>query len=137
MSAIGSITKALDTALYNFGQANGIDTALENDGYEPSTNKNYLSSFVLNTGVETADLGCTDVRDLIYQIDINVKSHTGSATINALADELNKTFKAGAYFYHNGVCVCVNQFEPTRILPSNGWATLPINVTCDSYTAKI
>lgn len=135
--SIEAITKALNNALYQFGLDNSIDIALENIEYEESTDTPYLASFVINTGVESADLGVSDRRDLIYQVDINYASHLGSTPLNKMADLLNQLFKAGATFYFNGACVAIKAFEPTRILVSNGWATLPLTITCDSYTAKI
>jgi hypothetical protein len=137
MSAIESITKALDIALNKFGTDNSIYVALENTEYEPVVETPYLASFVLNVGVSAADLGCSDVRDIIYQVDVNYASHVGSAPLNKMADLLNQTFKAGAYFVFNDVCVSVTSFEPTRIITNNGWATLPLTITCDSYTNKI
>ena len=137
MGNITSIQKALDITLMQFGSDNSIDVALNNIDAPTDTSKPFLASFQLNTLVEVADLGTSDARNGIYQVNINYASHKGTPIINKMADLLNETFKAGACFYHDSVCVMIDSFEPTQILVNDGWAVLPLNITWSSHTARL
>ena len=137
MGNITDIQKSLDKTLKQFGVDNSITVNLNNIDAPTDTATPYLASFQLNTGVETADLGTSDVRNGIYQVNINYASHTGTPSINKMADLLNETFKAGACFYHGGLCVTIDSCEPTQILINNGWGVMPLNITWSSWTAKL
>ena len=137
MGNITDIQKALDKTLIAFGVDNSIDIALNNVDMPTDTSKPFLASSQINVGVEIADLGTTDVRGGIYQININYASHTSTAPFNKMADLLNETFKAGANFFHGGVCVNILTCEPTQILINNGWGVMPLSITWDSHTARL
>ena len=94
-----SLTKAFDNALYNFSAANGIVMALENIDAPTSTDTPFLASFMLSGTVEEIELGVTERRNGIYQIDINYASHAGSLPLNQMADLLNAEFKRGKDIY--------------------------------------
>ncbi|MDB4261688.1 DUF4128 domain-containing protein [bacterium] len=137
MGNISSIQGALDNALIQFGIDNSIKIALNNIDAPTDTSIPFLASNQVNTGVAIADLGTTDVRNGFYQINIAYASHSGDAVINDMADLLNATFKAGANFYHGGVCVSIDACEPTQILINNGWAIMPLTITWASWTARL
>jgi len=137
MGAITKIQKALDKTLIQFGVDNSIVIALNNIDAPTDTSIPFLASTQINAGVEVADLGTSDARNGIYQVNINYESHIGTPNFNKMADLLNETFKAGANFYHGGVCVMIDSFEPTQILVNNGWGTLPLNITWSSWTARL
>jgi hypothetical protein len=137
MGNITNIQKALDKTLKQFGVDNGVDIALNNVDAPTDTSIPFLASTQINTGVAVADLGTTDIRGGIYQININYASHTSTAPFNKMADLLNETFKAGACFYHGGVCVSIDTCEPTQVLPNNGWGVMPLTITWSSYTARL
>jgi hypothetical protein len=137
MSNITSIQKALDIALKQFGIDNNIIVALNNINAPTDVKIPFLASFQLNTGVESADLGHSDFRGGVYQVDINYASHKGTPPLNKMADLLNELFKAGATFTFNSVCVNIDSCEPTRIQVQNGWATMPLNINWNSYTTKL
>jgi hypothetical protein len=137
MGNITNIQKALDNELMKFGVTNGIDIAQSNIDKETSTDTPFLASSQINTGVSVADLGHSDERLGFYQVDVWSKTHNGPQDINEMADLLNETFKAGANFYHGGVCVMIDSFEPAQILISNGWAILPLTINWSSFTARL
>ena len=137
MRYITDIQKALDKALKQFGVDNSINIALDNIDAPTDTSTPFLASRQINVAVETADLGTSDARSGFYQIDIYYASHTGTPPFNKMADLLNATFKSGACFYHNGVCVSIDSCEPTQILINNGWGVLPLNINWSSYTARL
>jgi hypothetical protein len=137
MGNITDIQKALDKTLKQFGIDNGIEIALNNVDMPTDTSKPFLASTQINTGVAVADLGTSDMREGFYQININYASHTSTAPLNKMADLLNEAFKAGANFFHGGVCVNILTCEPTQIIPNNGWAVLPLTINWSSYTARL
>ena len=92
------LTKVFDVALMSFGSMNSIAIALENIDAPTSTATPYLAGFMLPEPTEQADLGFTERRGGIYQVDINVGKDYGSAPINKMADLLNTAFKAGKSF---------------------------------------
>lgn len=137
MSNIEYIQKALDIALKECSEDNDIKASFNNVDTPTDTSIPYLSSANLNTGVGNADLGVSDIRGGIYQVDIHYESNTGTAAFNKMADLVNKKFKSGACFNFNGVCVNITSCEPTQILINNGWGVLPMNITWTSYTSRI
>jgi hypothetical protein len=137
MGAITDIQKALDGALKDFGIANSIAVALTNINAATNASQPFLASSQIPTGVGSAELGGRDLRNGFYQVDIYYKSHVGTSHHNKMADLLNATFKSGACFYHNGVCVSIDSCEPTQILINNGWGVLPLDITWSSYTARL
>ena len=94
MGYFEDLTKVFDIALMSFGVTNSIQVALENIDAPTSTNTPYLAGFMMLADTEQADLGFSEQRAGIYQVDINVGSHLGSATLNKMADKLNLAFKA-------------------------------------------
>jgi hypothetical protein len=137
MGAITKIQKALDKTLIQFGIDNSIVIALNSIDAPTDTSIPFLASTQINIGVEVADLGTSDIRGGIYQVNINYESHIGTPDFNKMADLLNETFKAGANFFHGGVCVNITSCEPTQILINNGWGVMPLTINWDSYTARL
>ena len=137
MNYIENIQKALDSALKQFGIDNGIIISLEDISAPTDTSIPYLASFQVNTGATVSDLDTTDIRDGFYQVDINVKSGTGSAQLNKLADLLNAVFFPGAYFDFNGICVGIDDVVPSRVIVGGGWAKMALTINWNSYTARI
>ena len=97
MGYFEDLTKVFDVALMDFGTANSIKIALENIDAPTSTSAPYLASYMLLADTLQADLGYSEERAGVYQVDINYGSTLGSAPINKMADKLNALFKAG---YH-------------------------------------
>jgi len=136
-TATESIQKAFDIALKQFGAANGIVIALENINAPTSTSTPYLAGFFLPAPIDQADLYFTDRRSGIYQIDIRYASHLGSAPLNKMTDLLNVAFKPSTTLTRNEICVEVTNFSFGRVTVENGWATRPVSITFDSYTARL
>ncbi|KAF2282287.1 hypothetical protein GH714_044131 [Hevea brasiliensis] len=109
--------------------ANNIAVALENIDAPTSTATPYLAGFMLLADTQHADLGFTEQRAGIYQIDINVSSAKGSAPVNKLADLLNVAFKAGSSFTRNAICSEVQSVSLGPLIVENGWAKRPLKVT--------
>lgn len=131
------LTKAFDIALKSFGTANTIQVALENIDAPISTDKPYLASYMLLAETEQADLYWTEQRSGIYQVDINVGSEKGSATINKLADQLNTAFKPGSFFQRNDICAEVQRVSLGPLIVQNGWAKRPLSIDFTAFTARI
>lgn len=131
------LTKAFDIALKVFGNTNSLPVALENIDAPTSTDSPYLASFMLLAGTEHADLGFTEQRAGVYQVDINCASVKGSAPINKTADMLNSTFKAGATFQRNGICAEVQSVSLGPLIVENGWAKRPLSINFIAFTARI
>ena len=131
------LTKAFDIALVNFGSTNSIAVALENIDAPTSTATPYLASFVLLAPTEQADLGFTERRDGIFQIDINYASARGQNQINKTADLLNATFKAGATFRRNGICAEVQSVSLGPLIVQNGWAKRPLSINFIAFTERL
>ena len=109
-----------NNALKTFCDAKGLACAPENIDAPTSTATPYLASFVLLAPTEQADLGFTERRDGIFQIDINYTSARGQNAINKTADLLNATFKAGATFRRNGICAEVQSASLGPLIVQNG-----------------
>lgn len=137
MGYFEDLTKAFDVALMNFGAANSLSVALENIDAPTSTSKPYLSGYMLLADTEQADLGFTEQRAGIYQVDINVASTLGSAPINKLADLLNQAFKAGSTFRRNAICAEVQSVSLGPLIVQNGWAKRPLSINFIAFTARI
>ena len=137
MGNITSIQKALDITLKQFGLDNSIDVALTNIDKKTDTSIPFLQGIRIPTGTEPADLGATDKREGIYQINIRYEPHIGTTPFTDMADLVNETFKPGACFYHGGLCVMIDLFEDGDILTSDGWSVMPLSITWSAWTAKI
>lgn len=131
------LTKVFDIALMSFGTTNSIQIALENINAPISTATPYLAGYTLLSDTQQADLGFTEERPGIYQVDINYASTLGSAPINKMADKLNAAFKAGAVFTRNGICAEVQSVSLGPLIVKNGWASRPLTINFTAYTARI
>jgi len=137
MGYFEDLTKAFDVPLKAFGTLNDVAVALENIDAPTSTATPYLAGYMLLADTEQADLGFTEQRAGIYQIDINVASTKGSAPINKLADSLNTTFKAGSTFQRNAICAEVQSVSLGPLIVENGWAKRPLSINFIAFTARI
>lgn len=131
------LTKTFDIALKSFGSTNSILVALENIDAPTSTAAPYLASYMLLADTAQADLGFTEQRAGVYQVDINCASAKGSAPINKTADLLNATFKAGVTFQRNGICAEVQSVSLGPLIVQNGWAKRPLSINFIAFTARI
>jgi hypothetical protein len=131
------LTKVFDVALMSFGAANSIAVALENIDAPTNTATPYLSSFMLLADTEQSDLGFSEQRAGIYQIDINVASTKGSAPINKMADLLNTAFKAGKSFQRNAICAEVQSVSLGPLIVENGWAKRPLSINFIAFTKRL
>lgn len=132
-----ALQKAFDIALMQFGVANSITVALENINAPTNTATPYLAGFLLPAPVEDADLYFTDRRRGIYQIDVHYASHLGSAPINKMIDLLNVAFKPATELVRGVICAEITNFSPDRVTVENGWATKPVSIRFEAYTARL
>ena len=137
MGYFEDLTKAFDIALIAFGSANSLPVALENIDAPTSTANPYLAGFMMPVPTEQADLGFTERRAGVYQVDINYASGKGSAPINKTADLLNATFKAGATFQSNGICAEVQSVSLGPLIVQNGWAKRPLSIDFIAFTERL
>lgn len=131
------LSTVFDNALINFGSTNSIAVALENIDTPTNVNTPYLAGYMLLADTEHADLGFTEQRAGIYQIDINVASAKGSAPINKMADLLNTAFKTGNTFQRNAICAEVTRVDLGPLIVENGWAKRPLTINFIAFTARI
>ena len=111
--------------------------ALENIDAPTNTATPYLSSFVLLADTEQADLGFSEQRAGIYQIDINYASAKGSAPINKMADLLLAAFKPSSNFIRNEICAEVQQVNLGPLIVENGWAKRPLSINFIAFTKRL
>lgn len=137
MNYMTDITKALNNALIAFGQANSIDIELNLIDFPTDLSKPFLNGRKVPTETGVADLGFTDLRDGFYQIDINYEKGLGDIPLSEMADLLNQTFYAGASFSFGSVCVNIKSCEDGPVIRQTAWATMPLTITFDAYTARI
>ena len=126
-----------NNALKTFCDAKGLACAPENNDAPTDTAVPYLASYVLLAPTEQADLGFTERRDGIFQIDINYTSARGQNEINKTADQLNATFKAGATFRRNGICAEVQSVSLGPLIVQNGWAKRPLSINFIAFTERL
>lgn len=126
-----------NNALKTFCDLNSLACAPENIDAPTNTAAPYLASFVLLAPTEQADLGFTERRDGIFQIDINYASARGQNAINKTADQLNATFKAGATFRRNGICAEVQSVSLGPLIVQNGWAKRPLSISFIAFTERL
>lgn len=131
------LTKVFDIELMAFGEANSVAVALENIDAPVSTDKPYLSSYMLLADTQQADLGFSEQRAGIYQIDINYGSHLGSAVVNRMADLLNSEFRAGTTRARNDICAEVQSVSLGPLIVENGWAKRPLSVNFIAFTKRL
>ena len=131
------LTKVFDVALMDFGIANRIKVALENIDAPTSTSTPYLASYILLADTLQADLGYSEERAGIYQVDINYSSTLGSTDINKMADKLNALFKAGVSFTRNAICAEVQSVSLGPLIVQNGWAKRPLSINFVAYTKRL
>lgn len=137
MGYFEDLTKVFDVSLMEFGVNNGIRICLENIDAPISTSQPYLASYMLLADTEQADLGFTEQRAGIYQVDINVASAKGSAPINKMADLLNVAFRMGRAFQRNAICAEVQSVSLGPLMVENGWAKRPLTINFIAFTARI
>lgn len=131
------LTVVFNNQLKAFCDANAMAFAPENIDAPTSVNTPYLASFVLLAPTEQADLGFTEQRAGVYQIDINYASARGSGSINRMADLLNTVFKAGVTFRRNDICAEVQSVSLGPLIVQNGWAKRPLSISFIAFTARI
>ena len=131
------LTKVFDVALMDFGTTNSIKVALENIDAPTSTSTPYLASYMLLADTLQADLGYSEERAGIYQVDINYSSTLGSADVNKMADKLNALFKAGVSFTRNAICAEVQSVSLGPLIVQNGWAKRPLSINFVAYTKRL
>lgn len=131
------LQKIFDVEIYNFGQANNIHVALENDVYDPQVNRPYLYGFLLLSPVEQADIGFTEFRQGIYQVDINYASHLGSAPLNKMADLINQSIYTGMHLTRNDICAGIESVDLSPLIVDGGWAKKSLSINFNTYTARI
>ena len=137
MGYFEDLTKVFDVALMDFGIANSIKVALENIDAPTSTSTPYLASYILLADTLQADLGYSEERAGIYQVDINYGSTLGSADVNKMADKLNALFKAGVSFTRNDICAEVQSVSLGPLIVQNGWAKRPLSINFVAYTKRL
>ena len=137
MGYFEDLTKVFDVALMDFGTTNSIKVALENIDAPTSTSTPYLASYMLLADTLQADLGYSEERAGIYQVDINYGSMLGSAPINKMADKLNALFKAGVSFTRNDICAEVQSVSLGPLIVQNGWAKRPLSINFVAYTKRL
>ena len=137
MGFVTDMKKVMNGNLKAFGTANGIEVALNNINAPTDTSIPYLSGFMLPAPVDQADLGVNELREAIYQIDINYASHLGDTPIDEMYDLLNETFKVGAEFPFGTICVSVDAVSPGPTPIANGWATMSMSIDIHDYTARL
>lgn len=137
MGYFEDLTKVFDVALMDFGTTNSIKVALENIDAPTSTSTPYLASYMLLADTLQADLGYSEERAGIYQVDINYGSTLGSAQINKMADKLNALFKAGVSFTRNDICAEVQSVSLGPLIVQNGWAKRPLSINFIAFTARL
>lgn len=137
MGYFEDLTKVFDVALMDFGTANSIKVALENIDAPTSTSTPYLASYILLADTLQADLGYSEERAGIYQVDINYGSTLGSVDINKMADKLNALFKAGVSFTRNAICAEVQSVSLGPLIVQNGWAKRPLSINFVAYTKRL
>jgi len=137
MGYFEDLTKTFDSPLMAFGTANSISVALENIDSPASTSTPYLAAFMLLADTEQADLGFSEQRAGIYQIDINYASTVGSSAINKMADKLNDLFKAGVSFSRNAICAEVQSVSLGPLIVQNGWAKRPLSINFIAFTKRL
>lgn len=137
MTYYEDLTKAFDIALMDFGATNTIKVCLENIDAPTSTTTPYLSGFMLLANTEQADLGFTEQRAGIYQVDINYASAKGSAPVNKMADLLNYAFRAGTSRTRNKICAEVQSISLGPLIVQNGWAKRPLSINFIAFTERL
>jgi len=137
MNYFEDLTKAFNGPLKTFGDANSIEVCFENIECPTSTDTPFLSGFMLNAPVVQADLGVSEFRSGIYQIDINYAEDMGSAPLNRMADLINQSFKTGQYLTRNDVCIGIESVSLERLVVGGGWATRSMSIVWNSYTARL
>jgi len=137
MGFVTDLNKVFDGNLKAFGTTNTIEVALNNINMPTSTSTPFLAGFMLPAPVEQADLTVNELREGVYQVDINYASHLGTSVINSMYDLLNETFKVGAEFSFGSICLGIDAVSPSPITVSNGWATLNMSIDWHSYTARL
>lgn len=137
MGYFEDLTKVFDVELMGFGTTNSIKVALESIDAPTSTSTPYLASYMLLADTLQADLGYSEERAGIYQVDINYVSTLGSASINKMADKLNALFKAGVSFTRNDICAEVQSVSLGPLIVQNGWAKRPLSINFVAYTKRL
>ena len=137
MKIFTTLQGIFDDALYQFGQSNTIKVCRENIDAPTSTDTPYLSGFLLLSPTEQADIGTTEFRQGIYQVDINYASHLGSAPLNEMADLVNQEIYAGKHLEWNGVCSTIESVDLSPLIVSDGWAKKSLSINFNAYTNRI
>lgn len=134
---IDNLQKTFDGELMQFGAINNIKVCLENVDAPTSSDTPYISSFLLDGDMESADLSANDSISSIYQIDVNYTSHSGRSSVNKMIDKLRVAFPIGSYHSFGGDCFGVDLLTITPLPVSGGWAKKSISLNVSGFTPVI
>lgn len=129
--------KAFDVPLVQFGVDNSIVVSLENIDAPTDTSIPFLSGFMLDVDLTSADLGVNESVSYIYQIDVRYPSHAGSAPTNKMIDLLRSRFPIGSYHSWGNSCFGVDDLTVSPLPVDDGWSVKSISLTISGFTQRL
>ena len=98
----------------------------------------YISQFWLGGNTEAGSLGDTGLDQIngVYQINVNVKSGTGTARINELCDLIADQFRPRKKLTYNSVSVRIKSLSRNATTVDGAYATAVIDIEYETFTTQ-
>ena len=117
----------------------GIEFTLENETFDPTKTPAYLNWSNLPALVAQASLGdqgC-DERSGIWQCDIRYPENTSMQQHWSMFTRINSHYAPGKNFTQGNTTVRIISVSPSPTVIGGGWASLPVTIEYQSYTARL
>lgn len=112
--------------------------AWENVPFTPTAGAVYLQPALMDGEPYQAEIGTNgqNVHNGIFQISIFAPAGHGTATINALRDNLVDYFKRGTVLTNSGVNVRISKAYPVALIQETDWIHIPVKINFTAYASN-
>jgi hypothetical protein len=139
MGRFEAINNIFSVAVINSGVVYDVEIATENVSYDPRSGVAYISTHLFPLPVYQATLGSegVDMVSGLFQISVNYPADSGMTDLLTKVDELNSVFKSGAQFTISPYWVNIRNVSNTRVIVSNGFATIHLTIDYFSHIQRL
>jgi hypothetical protein len=129
------MSAALDSHLNDFATTNTVEVIWENK-IEKRPNGTHLRQFLLPAESIQVELGNAgqDYNQVIYQVDVGVRTDNGKADLFNYADLLADHFARNTVLTYNSQSIRTTMVEFSPVVFDTDFSYLSVSITAETYT---